>query len=81
LYNKHADVKAVAVCPEGKDSKSDPSGLNTPANDLIEETVITINANEKTVATNICVQLLRLFIPAIFNPNIIVSGRYGRKSS
>ena len=53
LYRRQAEVKAVAVCPEGKDRKSEPSGLSTPANDLIEQIVMPISANEKTVDINI----------------------------
>ena len=44
LYRRQAEVKAVAVCPEGKDRKSEPSGLSTPANDLIEQIVMPISA-------------------------------------
>ena len=74
LYRRQAEVKAVAVCPEGKDRKSEPSGLSTPANDLKEQIVIHISANEKTVDINIGFHWLRLFIPANFIPNMITTG-------
>ena len=75
LYKRVAAVKAVAVWPEGKERKSEPSGRRTPANDFMEMTTAPIKTYANAVETSIRFQLLRLFTPASFNINMTTIGR------
>lgn len=71
-------MNAVAVCPEGKDLSSEPSGLVTLVVFFSVPTMPAIRTAEIASDTAILSHELRLSTPSAFSPTITASGEYCR---
>ena len=81
LCNMVAVMKAVAVCPEGKEFRAEPSGRFTRQVYLSELTAMAINPVENASETSIRPQELRLWTPQAFSASIAPAGAYWSQSS
>ena len=73
-----AVMKAVAVCPEGKEWLFEPSGRVTWVVCLSVLTTLPINKAENASDASMRPHELRLSTPPIFIPSITAAGRYCR---
>lgn len=78
MWSIVAIMKAVAVWPEGKELRVDPSGRITRQEYLSELTAMAITPAEKASETSIRPHELRLSTPQAFNPTIATAGMYCR---
>ena len=69
-------MKAVAVWPEGKELRDDPSGRITRQEYLSELTAMAINPAEKASEVSMRPQELRPCTPKAFMPSITAAGAY-----
>ncbi|WP_337439553.1 hypothetical protein [Alistipes sp.] len=76
MWSIVAAMKAVAVCPEGKELRVEPSGRITLQEYLSELTAVAISAAEKASETSMRPHKLRLRTPKAFIPNMVAMGRY-----
>ena len=78
LLNIVAVMKAVAVCPDGKELRPERSGRISLTEYFSPLTREAIMAAENASDTSILPHELRLLIPAAFIPTITAAGAYCR---
>lgn len=74
-------LKAVAVCPEGKELRDDPSGRITRQEYLSELTPMAMSPAEKASETSMRPHELRPLTPQAFRATIAPAGAYWSQSS
>ena len=81
LWSIVAAMKAVAVCPEGKELRDDPSGRITRQEYLSELTPMAMSPAEKASETSMRPHELRPLTPQAFRATIAPAGAYWSQSS
>ena len=81
LWSIVAVMKAVAVCPEGKELRVEPSGRMTRHEYLSELTAMAISPAEKASETSMRPHELRLWTPQAFMATMAPAGAYCSQSS
>ena len=76
LWSIVAVMKAVAVCPEGKELRDEPSGRITRQEYFNELTPTAIRPAEKASETSMRPHELRPLTPKAFMPTITPAGAY-----